>query len=75
MPMSYRAITTRIAYIDGRLRNRQDYPSAVDIVRGLSEENTEEVTTRTIQQDIEKMRDRGAPIVYEKHRHGYSTAT
>jgi predicted DNA-binding transcriptional regulator YafY len=60
--MSYRAITTRIAYIDGRLRHRQDYPSAADIVRGLSDENLEEVTTRTIQRDIEKMRDRGAPI-------------
>ncbi len=69
--MSYRAITTRIAYIDSRLRHRQDYPSAADIVRGLSDENLEEVTTRTIQRDIEKMRDRGAPIEYDQRHHGY----
>ena len=59
--MSYRAITKRITYIDGRLRHRQDYPSAADIVRGLEAEYGEEVTTRTIQRDIEKMRDRGDP--------------
>ncbi len=69
--MSYRAITTRIAYIDSRLRHRQDYPSATDFVRGLEDEHGEEVTTRTIQRDIEKMRDRGAPIEYDPHRHGY----
>ncbi len=69
--MSYRAITTRIAYIDGRLRNKRDYPSAADIVRGLSDENIEEVTTRTIQRDIEKMRDRGAPIEFDRHQKGF----
>jgi hypothetical protein len=36
--MSYRAITKRITYIDGRLRRRQDYPSAADIVRRLEAE-------------------------------------
>ncbi|MFW5842542.1 MAG: helix-turn-helix transcriptional regulator [Spirochaetota bacterium] len=69
--MSYRAITTRIAYIDSRLRHRQDYPSARDIARGLEEDHGEEVTTRTVQRDIEKMRDRGAPIAYDPRRHGY----
>tara|TARA_B100000614_G_scaffold154855_1_gene137125 strand:+ start:283 stop:1269 length:987 start_codon:yes stop_codon:yes gene_type:complete len=69
--MSYRAITKRITYIDGRLRHRQDYPSAADIVRGLESEYGEEVTTRTIQRDIEKMRDRGAPIEYDPRRHGF----
>lgn len=69
--MSYRAITKRITYIDRRLRHRQDYPSAADIVRGLEAEHGEEVTTRTIQRDIEKMRDRGAPIEYDPRRHGF----
>ncbi|SIQ06606.1 proteasome accessory factor B [Alkalispirochaeta americana] len=69
--MSYRAITRRTSYIDSRLRHRQDYPSAADIARSLKEEYGEEVTTRTIQRDIEKMRDRGAPIEYDPSRHGY----
>ena len=69
--MSYRAITQRIAYIDSRLRHRQDYPSAPELARGLQNDHGEEVTTRTIQRDIEKMRDRGAPIEYDPHRHGY----
>ena len=69
--MSYRAITTRIAYIDSRLRHKQDYPSAADLVHGLKDEHGEEVSTRTIQRDIEKMRDSGAPIEYEPRRHGY----
>jgi predicted DNA-binding transcriptional regulator YafY len=61
--MSYLAITQRIAYIDSRLRHRQDYPSAADLARGLVVEHGEEVTTRTIQRDIEKMRGRGRPLV------------
>ena len=69
--MSYRAITQRIAYIDSRLRHRQDYPSAPELARGLQNNHGEEVTTRTIQRDIEKMRDRGATIEYDPHRHGY----
>jgi proteasome accessory factor B len=69
--MSYLAITQRIAYIDSRLRHRQDYPSAPELARGLEEGPGETVTTRTIQRDIEKMRDRGAPIEYDPQRHGY----
>lgn len=69
--MSYRAITVRISYIDARLRHRRDYPSAANIARGLRAEHGEEVSSRTIQRDIEKMRDRGAPIVYDTHRHGF----
>ena len=69
--MSYRAITKRTTYIDSRLRHKQDYPSAADIARGLKEEHGEEVTTRTIQRDIEKLRDLGAPIEYDRRRHGF----
>lgn len=69
--MSFRAISRRIAYIDHRLRNVRDYPSKKDIVRGLLEDYGEEPSTKTIERDIEKMRDQGAPIEYEPRRHGY----
>jgi predicted DNA-binding transcriptional regulator YafY len=69
--MSYRAIATRIAYIDARLRHKRDYPSARDIVRGLEENHGEVVSKRTIERDLDKLRDRGAPIEYDPHRHGY----
>jgi len=55
-------VTRNVKDIDGRLRHRQDYSSAGDIVRGLSEENIEEVTSRTVQRDIEKMRDRATTV-------------
>ncbi|POQ98284.1 transcriptional regulator [Alkalispirochaeta sphaeroplastigenens] len=69
--MSYRAITRRTSYIDSRLRHTQDYPSATDLARELREEFGEDVTPRTIQRDIDKMRDRGAPVEYDPARHGY----
>lgn len=69
--MSHRAITRRQHYIDSRLRYRQDYPSGPDIVRGLREEYGESVSKRTIERDMNEMRDRGAPIEYDPRRHGY----
>lgn len=61
----------RMAYIDRRLRYARDYPSANDLAEGLLRDYGEEPSTRTIQRDIEKMRERGAPIEYDPHRHGY----
>ena len=69
--MSVRSIMQRIAYIDSRLRHRKDYPSARELADGLAEEFGETPSTRTIQRDIDKMRDRGAPIEYDPHRHGF----
>jgi predicted DNA-binding transcriptional regulator YafY len=69
--MSHRAITRRQHYIDSRLRYRQDYPSGPDLVRGLHEEYGESVHKRTLERDMNEMRDRGAPIEYDPRRHGY----
>lgn len=69
--MSYRAMVIRKSYIDGRLRNMNDYPSAPALARGLRDVHGEEVSPRTIQRDIEQMRDDGAPIAYDERRHGY----
>lgn len=69
--MSYRAMMQRMAYIDRRLRYARDFPSANEIAEGLLSDYGEEPSTRTIQRDIEKMRESGAPIEYDPHRHGY----
>ena len=64
-------MSKRMSYIDRRLRNLRDYPSAADIVASLEREYGETVTTRTVQRDIEKMCGNGAPIEYDPHNHGY----
>jgi len=69
--MSHRAITRRQHYIDSRLRYRQDYPSGPDLVRGLREECGETVSKWTLERDMDEMRDRGAPIEYDRRKHGY----
>ncbi|TVR50943.1 MAG: WYL domain-containing protein [Spirochaetaceae bacterium] len=69
--MSIRSIMQRFAYIDNRLRYRKDYPSARMLAEGLREQYGETPAVRTIQRDIEKLRDRGAPIEYDPTRHGY----
>jgi proteasome accessory factor B len=69
--MSFRAKMKRIAFIHSRLRNLADYPSSKELAQGLEEREGEEPSTRTIQRDIEWMRDEGAPIEYEQSRHGY----
>ncbi|AFG36998.1 helix-turn-helix transcriptional regulator [Spirochaeta africana] len=69
--MSYRAMHKRMSYIDQRLRHRQDYPSANDIVQSLEREYGETCSKRTVQRDIERMAGDGAPIEYDPHRHGY----
>lgn len=69
--MSFRAKMTRVTYIDSRLRHVRDYPSSKDLVAGLWSEYGETPSTKTIQRDIEWMRDQGAPIEYHARRHGY----
>ena len=69
--MSIRGVMQRMAYIDNRLRHRKDYPSAPQLVEGLKEQFGETPSTRTIHRDIEKMRERGAPIEYDQYRQGY----
>ncbi len=55
----------RIYYIDQQLRNQQ-YPNVPKLAEKW------EVHRRTIERDIEFMRDRlGAPIAYSRHRMGY----
>lgn len=69
--MSYRAMSKRMSYIDRRLRHREDFPSAAEIAVSLEREYGETVSTRTVQRDIEKMREAGAPIEYKPQCHGY----
>ncbi|MFW6364165.1 MAG: helix-turn-helix transcriptional regulator [Spirochaeta sp.] len=69
--MSYRAMTRRMAYIDQRLRYREDYPTSMDFVQAMERELGETVSTRTVQRDIEKMCEQGAPIEFDRHRQGY----
>jgi proteasome accessory factor B len=61
----------RIAYIHQRLRNLTDYPSCSVIAAALLDRYGEVVSTKTIQRDINWMRDEGAPIVYDAKRHGF----
>ncbi|GEM_PF-6405214 len=60
--MSFRAQMQRMAYIDNRLRYRRDYPSARRLVQGVRDAFGEEPSERTVKRDIEKLRERGAPI-------------
>lgn len=69
--MSYRARLERIAFIHRRLKHKRDYPSARRLAEDYGREAGDPVSDRTIKRDIELMRDRGAPIVYEESRHGY----
>lgn len=69
--MSFRAQMRRMTYIDSRLRHLRDFPSAAQLVQGLSAHYGENPSTRTIQRDVEKLREKGAPIEYDPHHHGY----
>ena len=61
----------RVAYIDRRLRYKRDYPSATVFARDYLAEAGETFHERTWKRDIEWLRDQGAPITYDPHRHGY----
>jgi predicted DNA-binding transcriptional regulator YafY len=61
----------RIGYIDRRLRQKRDFPSKSQLIEGMIKELGEEPCTKTVQRDIDWMRDEGAPIEYEPTRHGY----
>lgn len=61
----------RVAYIDRRLRYKRDYPSAGVFAREYLAEAGETFHERTWKRDIEWLRDEGAPIKYDPHRHGY----
>ena len=54
----------RIHFIDQKLRNRT-YPNCVTLAREY------EVSEKTIQRDIECMRNMGAPIEFDRRRNGY----
>ncbi|MDR0710341.1 MAG: HTH domain-containing protein, partial [Spirochaetaceae bacterium] len=64
-PIEQKVRTNRILAVDSLIREGK-YPNATAIARRL------EVTARTIQRDIEYMRDMyGAPIEYDPARRGY----
>jgi proteasome accessory factor B len=69
--MSYRAQTQREIFIDTRLRSRRDFPSAPQLAGDYFQKYGDEVSARTIKRDIERMRERRAPIAYDSSKHGY----
>ena len=69
-PPSFRAVLS-LRHGGPVLEVIKDHLSADEIVRGLREQYGEEPSTRTIQRDIETLRDQGAPIEYDRHRHGF----
>ncbi|MFP4552134.1 MAG: helix-turn-helix transcriptional regulator [Spirochaetales bacterium] len=69
--MSFRAKMERVAYIDGRLRHKKDYPSAVQLARDYAELSGDTITARSIKRDIEWMREQAAPIEYDPRHRGY----
>lgn len=69
--MSQRAMSRRLRYIDQRLGEKRDYPSAQELADGLEREYGETVSSRTIKRDVEYMREQNAPIEYDAKRHGY----
>ena len=72
--MSFRAKMERVAYIDGRLRHKKDYPSANQLAQDYCELSGDSITARSIKRDIEWMREQAAPIVYDPSRGGYHYA-
>lgn len=69
--MSQRAMSRRLRYIDYRLGEKRDYPSAQEIAAGLEHRYGESVSSRTIKRDIEYLREQNAPIEYDPTQHGY----
>jgi predicted DNA-binding transcriptional regulator YafY len=69
--MSFRAKMQRVAFIDRRLRYKRDYPSAGTFEHDYLDEAGETFDKRTWKRDIEWLREQGAPIEYDAHRHGY----
>lgn len=64
-------MSRRLRYIDSRLGEKRDYPSARELAEGLEGEYGETVSSRTIKRDIEYLREQNAPIAYDPKRHGY----
>ena len=69
--MSYLAKSKRVAYIDGRLKYKKDYPSAKTLSEDYFNYSGDEFSTKTFSRDIEWLRNQNAPIEYNASRKGY----